>query len=510
MRRRTPLRRAGLLLLAIMALAAAGPAQARWLRAETDRFVIYSSGGEGQLRAFASRLTTYDQVLRIFNPSTLERKPKTKLQVFLFSNPANLKRVQPSLPPNAAGFYRAMNEGVFAFAVRDGGLGEDDVLFHEYAHHFMLENFPSAYPAWFVEGWAEYFMTTEITGTTIKVGGYNPARVYGIFNETWLPLDKLLSATTAETRDERRDAYYAQAWLLMHYMRSDLARAAQLDAATRAIAAGEAPVKAVQTAAGKTMLQLTEALRAYRKLPNYEIKLTALPTPAMTVTAMPASADDLLIDAQRLILAPTGRVDAEFLAEVRRKAARYPGDALAERTLARAEFVMGDVTAGEAILKRRLAENSGDVEDLLLAGTGQVLAGIRDQPRRLERFRAARSLLGKAYQLDKADFRTLYAYAMSRSVEPTYPTENDLTALTEARSLAPAVTEISLQLGLALMRKGRREDASRVLAIVLNNPHGGADVARLRAMLDQSDATKTGKFDFGGTGDPQPPAQPNP
>jgi hypothetical protein len=463
----------------------AAPAQAAWVRVETDKFVVYGQGGEKSVRDYATRLNTYDQVLRRFHPSTENRVPATKVQVFLLGGQDDLKRVRPGLQRYTQGFYSAVNEGVFAFAVRDGGLGGDDVVFHEYAHHFMLENFPSAYPAWFVEGFAEYFMTMEIKPTEIRVGGFNPARVNAIFLETWLPLEDVLSKTTAETRPERTNAYYSQAWLLTHYMRSDPARAQQLNKAMVAIAGGEEPVRAFQAASGMTMPQLTEALHKYRRLQIIQLKGTMPPAPPMTVSVLPKSADDLLLDNMRLILWPTGRVDGEFLAGVRRKAAKYPGDRLAETTLARAEFVMGDVSAGEAIMKRRVEANPSDVEDLLLAGTGQVMAGLRDTANRTARYRAARPLLAKAYQLDKGDFRTLYAYGISRTVEPGFPSDNDINALLEAHYLAPAVLENSFRAGMALLQKGRRDEAARILAPVINNPHGGQTAARARQLLNQ-------------------------
>jgi tetratricopeptide (TPR) repeat protein len=504
---------ARLLLSVLGVLALAGPAHAAWIRAETDRFVVYGQGNERMVRDFATKLTTYDWVLRVFHPSTKDRPVGTKVQVFLLSSEGELRRVRPWSRKYTQGFYSAMNEGVFAFAVKNGGgLGSDDVLFHEYAHHFMLENFPVAYPAWFIEGWAEYFMTTEITKDQVKIGNYNQARAYAIFNDVWLPWDDLLSKTTAETRPERANAYYSQAWLLTHYMRSDEKRAAQLDQAIRAIADGKDPVKSFQSATGMTVPELNAALKRYQKLPMIGVGNPNL-APQMLVTALPKSADDLLLDEMRLVLAPTGRVDADFLAGIRRKAAKHPGDALAERTLARAEFVMGDVAAGEAIMRRRLAAKGDDVEDLLLSGSGQIMAGMRNGDEREARYRAARPLLAKAYQLDKDDFRTLYAYALSRSIEPSFPTDNDLAALREARLLAPAVEENSFRLGVALVQKGRRDEAAKVLAPVLNNPHGGRAASMARALLngerveagDVDDATA----DDGDT-EPTPPAKPSP
>jgi hypothetical protein len=470
---------------AMAGILVAGPAEAAWRRVETAKFVVYGEGNERAARDLAIRLTTYDTVLRRFHPSTLDRKPGTKVQVFLVNSQDDLRRIRPRLDRRIGGFYSAMNEGVFAVALKDAaGLGADDVLFHEYAHHFMLENFPAAYPAWFVEGWAEYFATTEITPSQIKIGGYSQARAYGIFRESWVPLEDLLSKTSWEIRPERRSAYYAQAWLLTHYMRSDPLREKQLNSAITAIANGEDPVKAFQKATGMTMEEITLALRKYQRLPMLGIANPGV-LPAMKETALPKSADDLLLDNLRLTLSTTGQVDTDFLAGVRRKAARYPDDPFAQLVLARAEFVMGDVAAGEAIVERRLAADPKDAEALLLAGLGQVMAGMRDPPNKEARYRAARPLFGRAYQIDKGDFRTLYAYALSRSLEPTFPTDNDIAALTEAHYLAPSVQEISFRAGMALLKRGKRDEAAIVLAPVINNPHGGRAAAQARTLLSQ-------------------------
>jgi len=307
-----------------------------------------------------------------------------------------------------------------------------------------------------------------------------------------------------------RDVYYSLSWLFMHYMRSDDRRAEQLHTAIKAIAEGKDPVKSFETATGSSMAELTQLLKKYQKLSMFGLKNPGATTP-MTVTTLPKSADDLLLDNLRLILASTGEVDVDFLAGVRRKAARHSGDPFAEHVLARAEFVMGDVTAGEAIMKRRLEANPNDFEDLLLAGTGQIIAGMRDPASRDARYKAARAPLGRAYQLNKSDFRPLYAYALARSIEPNFPTDNDLSALLEARYLAPAVQENAYRAGMALLRKGRRDEAARVLAPVINNPHGGRSAARAREMLNSG---RIGVVDIEAAGEeeeePAPPPAPAP
>ena len=48
---------------ALTALAA--PAEAKWLRADTENFIIYSEGTEKSLRTFAENLQRFDATLRV-------------------------------------------------------------------------------------------------------------------------------------------------------------------------------------------------------------------------------------------------------------------------------------------------------------------------------------------------------------------------------------------------------------------------------------------------------------
>jgi hypothetical protein len=481
------MRRGGLRRLAAwvgLALAlSSGPAWATWYRAETDRFVVYGEGKEARVREYATKLQTFDTVLRLFHPTTRDKTPATKLQLYLVQGSRELRQVRPSLVSGAAGAYWASNEGIIAAVNTEGGLQGDDVLFHEYAHHFMLENFPAAYPAWFVEGFAEYFMTTEIRSDAVRIGGYNVMRVESMQALKWVSWEDLLTKPPSFFKYDDAAAYYAQAWLLTHYLRSDDTRAERLNAALRDVAAGGDAVKAFQTAAGMPVKDFDRTLRTYRKL-RIMVLSKVPPPPAMTVTALPAGEGEFLLDHARLLLAPTGAADDDYLAGLRRRAARYPDAPFAQRTLARGEFVMGDVAAGEAIVRAQLAARPDDLETVLLAGTGQMLAGFRDKPKRAERFRAARASLAKAFKLDDRDFRILYAYAVSRSLEPSYPTENDVEVLLKARSLAPSVQELSLRAGEVLIRTGDQASATAVLRPVANNPHGGGAAAYAKRLME--------------------------
>lgn len=469
-----------------LAIAASWPgaADARWLKAETERFVVYGEGREGRIRDLAVKLTIFDAVLRKLNPIRDERPPLRKLEVYLADGAGDMRRVYPGLGSNIAGFYRAGVGGTFAMAqMYDGGLQADDVLFHEYAHAFMLENFPAAYPAWFTEGWAEYFMTAEVSPERAKIGGYNENRVYWLFAAGWIPIEDLVSKSYAQIQPHQRHLYYSQAWLLMHYMRSDEARAEQLNKAVRAIAEGTPPAKAIEEASGKSLAEINRALKNYRKL---QILLLANPVdkpPAVEVSALPPSADDILLYDLRFRDASPSDKDIDGLEEIRKRAAKWPGDRLAELTLARAEFAYGEPAAGEAIVKRWLARKPNDVEALYVAGVGRLDAGDRNPAERKALYKAGRADLMKAYKLDDTDYRLLLAYVRSRTVEPNFPTENDITAQLTARAMAPTVDEASIMAGAMLIHRGRKDEAQRALAIVANNPHGGKLALQARALL---------------------------
>lgn len=458
--------------------------RAEWLKAESDRFVVYGTGSEAQVRGLVTRLSAYDAVLRLLTPGVRQDPPPQKFEVYLVRGGGDLRRVQPGLRGTIRGFYSANENAVFAMAVASQvGITTDETLFHEYAHYFMLENFPVAYPAWFVEGWAEYYMTTDIGAEKIKIGGYNKNRVYWLYNAEWLPMEDILSKRVSEVGPNRAHLFYSQAWLLTHYLRSDPTRAVQLNKAITAIAAGENPVSAMQAATGMSMAELTKALRAYRQLPGHIISGMTIHPPQITVTTLPPSADDFMLDSLRLSTGSPGKAEPQFLADIRRRAARWPGDRLAELTLARAEFLYGDVTVGEAIMQRRLDADPKDVEALLIAGSGQLVAGARDPANRKARLKAARSFLIPAYKFDDADYRILLAYTFSRALEPGYPNDNDVNALLAARALAPSVQLSSVLAGAALMQRGEQARASVLLAAAANNPHGGAMAAQARALL---------------------------
>ncbi|KAK0340537.1 hypothetical protein LTR94_030106, partial [Friedmanniomyces endolithicus] len=171
-------------------IGAHSPALAQWKRAETRGFVIYSDGDAAVLRENALQLELFESSLRYFhNLNPAERFPG-KLHIYMVRRHDGLEAVRPGLHESVAGFYQRTNDGVYAMAIRERG--DNSTLLHEYAHHFMTAAFNETYPSWFVEGFAEYFSTAQLTSRRVAIGDFNRGRAQWLEHGNWLPIAEIV------------------------------------------------------------------------------------------------------------------------------------------------------------------------------------------------------------------------------------------------------------------------------------------------------------------------------
>lgn len=475
----------------LSAWAAPKTAHADWLRAESERFIVYSDGGERALRDYVQKLEMFDRVMQFRSGVAITTEPQRKLPIYLVRSRSALLRVHPQSGENVVGTYFPTEEDVFAVTIRgDGnGLSGDEVLMHEYAHHFMLGNFPGSYPAWFVEGFAEYYATAEIDvrDREVILGGFNRNRAYWIMAESWIPLDVLLTKRPGEIRaSSQRATYYPIAWLLAHWFYSTPERLEQLDIYLKAVASGQDSVTAMQQATGMTLEQLRASLRRYTRERLGRTKISGqFPTAEVYVERLSPAADDLLLINQRLkIGAPNG--DRQALGqEVARLAARYGDDPLALLAAGHAGLHFGDRPAGERALQRLLEIDPDHVEALqFLAQERLKQAREADDDDQAQQLRAqAHTYLAHAYQVGQNDYRTLMLLSELRRTQPSYPNENDILTLGLALDRAPQLAAVRFPYASALIETGKRDEAVAVLKPLANNPHGGGASALASRMI---------------------------
>lgn len=470
----------------VLLVLAASPAEARWIRAESKKFIVYSDGDEALLRKFVNDLEDYDTILRdqLLVPQDVDTA--RKLEVYLVGRREDLRIVSPGISSGIAGFYSASMEDIYFIADRPdrGDTYSDDVIYHEYAHHFMHHYVDRSYPGWYVEGFAEYFGPVEMRDNSFIVGGVNQGRAHQLINEKWIPMADLLSKRPFEFNTGGEvSAYYAQAWLLTHYMRADPERTKQLARFFANMTSDRSASELWTAVTGDSMETLTAKLRAYSRgnlVATGFNRIEKRKTAASTVTVMSPSADDFMLLRLRL----NGRVEeadeAGVLALVREKAARYPGDRLAELTLARAEFDYGDFEKGRALIEGLLTRDPNDAEALRIIGSALVEKGQEDVATEEKLFKEARKFLARAYKADSDDYRTMVYFTLTQQLSPDYPNENTIQLLEEAQVRAPQVADIRLRLAQGYMRHKRWDDAIMLLTPLANDPHGrgGAEMAQ--------------------------------
>ena len=463
----------------------ASPARADWMRAESERFIIYSDGDERTLRQYVQKLETFDRVLRIYMDLPPDEAPPRPLPIYLIGNHRQLTQVLPQAMDNMAGIYIAAEPDIFAVARR--ARRDDSTLLHEYAHHFMFQNFSFPYPAWFVEGFAEYYAATNITPNRVEVGLYDQNRVDWLLYGDWMAIEDVLEGRAINARGDRyNETYYPLAWLMTHWFMGDPQRRAVLQAYLSDVARGGDPVESMTRRTGMTPAALRNTLRSYMGRIPYSGIAQRFPEVPVTVTRLPASADDLLLINQRLKSAWVGAEPDELVTQVRSLAARHSGDPFAQLVLGRAEILYGDAAAGETALTAFLDQQPDHVEALQLMAVARR-NGAAEHPEGPDvAMRQMRGFLQRAYDADDANYYTLMLIAESRIGEPGYPDDNDLMAWEVAHEIAPQLGQTRFGLAQALMAHGRNAEAIRVLAPLMNDPHNPQNAATVRMLIERA------------------------
>ncbi|PXA73794.1 hypothetical protein DMC25_26040 [Caulobacter sp. D4A] len=465
----------------------------RWVRAESPHFVVYSADGEREAREYALMLEDFDGVLRRFHGKQ-DAPAGRKLPVYLVRDNDQLQKVFPGAD-RAAGLYSASLQEIFIIAVK--GIGDystldltvgDNVVLHEYVHHFVMQYFPDGYPAWLSEGLPEYYSTIDLKPKRVFVGGPNNLRAFSLRQRAWLPADKLLGSNRRQIDEQSVGVFYGQAWLLTHYVWSNAERRQKLGAYLDRYRDGQDAMQAWTAVYGDDAKGLENKLKSYMntRLMGVEMTRDGPPTPPVTVTAMPAGADDLLLDVQLLKRQMVNDKDKQ-LERVRTQAAKRPNERFSRLALARAETQFGDRDAGEAMLERLLAEKPDDLEALQLAAFSRLYRAEKKSPDAVAQMTQASVYLGRANKLDPDNYLTLYGYFRAQRGAGK-PTENTLNVLARAVELAPQQASIRMTAGQTFMEAGHYDEARFFLEPAANNPHGGGLAAAAQKLIDQIDA----------------------
>ena len=485
------------------------PAHAEWRRATSRHFIVYSQGSANELRESATALERYDQLLRLMSIAKPD-ETSPPLTVFMIGNNTVGDLINQ---PTVAGFYTVGPLGPVAVAARitdfyvtDTEFTSQVVLFHEYAHHYMLQNYTAAYPGWFVEGYAELLgATTFNKDGSANVGNVPRYRLADLHGDVTVPVRDLLSDNPDARKDRAVFAYYSEAWLLTHYLVFNDTRSPQLHRYLQLFSDGMKPMDAAEKAFG-SVSKLVSDYNSYRNTPGLPgVRISQKDAPSIgeiKVETLDPTAQALVWDRLLYMRNLRGKEASNIAADLAKRAAAAPTDVATLDLLWRFQLAANDTAAADKTVGALLALQPKNGQALL--GKGLIamkqLEDAKDHS--APKWAAARSYIVDASgaQVDNAEILFAYYQSFVRAQQP--PTENAKLALLRAFEIEPQSSQYRLALAGSLIGDRRYADARVALkpaAFSVHDPQS-ADIAK--KMLGSIETLKDG--------DPPPPPPPEP
>ena len=473
-------------------------ATGHWLRAESEHVIVFSDENAGVLRREVSDLEALDQALR-----TLYGKPGApaprKFPIYLVRSVDRdetvnnaYRRFMPNAAVTTLSTDVAEPDDIFAVVVRDDfkffnvvdrTQGDDSVL-DAYALHFFSENFPFRQPRWLTKGAAIYYGAIDI-GPDAVVIGQTPALFDNrLASRNLKKIDDIIAETGDDWAYPDKQRYDAQSALLVRYLWSDPDRKARLATYLDRIEGGERDLKATWGEVfGEPVEKLATSLQAFL---SAEPVLTTIPRPkgpepVIKIRRMPAGADDLILELQRL-KAGAGPDQADLLKQFRRAAARRPDERYSRQALARAEITLGDRDAGERLLEQLLDEDGGNLEALRLMGTSKLHRAKAEPQHQAQMLAAAHDYLSRADAAEPNDYQTLFLLAQAMAGDDAASPKR-LALLRRSVSLAPEVAKIRLTAAIAFLEAGDTQGAFLLLKPISADPYGGLEARQAKELL---------------------------
>lgn len=487
-----------ILLLATVFLAA--PANAEWWEARTEHFVIYSQDNERDTRAFATDLENYDHALRSLQATKFEpiKADWQRVAIYRTGNVDFISRLRPG----AAGFYLPqMNPAAFT-PVRDNkwsdsiikrdsrtDLDPRSVLFHEYAHAFMLQNYPTAYPSWYREAFAETVATIDLRPDgTFHVGNPPNWRADALFKGMMTVTPSSLLASTAKPDGEDFYGWYTVGWLMNHYLTFEPSRKGQLETYLRLINSGMNSAPAARQAfgdLGKLDREIAHYKRSGRLL-GVDVRPGTPANGKVTMRRLGADEEAIMRAKVRTKAGVSKAETRDAAADARAAARTYPNSYPVQVEVAEAELAAQHFDAAEAAADRALQIRPDGIE-ALNAKAGVLLERGKEDKKYLPQ---ARVWYAKAHDVDVENPEPLVGNYLTYFYEGGPIPESALIGLERGYDRARQDFGLRMVLGRQLLAEKKGPLARDIMLPLALDPHESKLQKTVRGVLDLVDAGK--------------------
>lgn len=481
---------------AVLAFAglATTPAHAEWRDATSRHFILYADASEAKMRENAIALERLDQVLRRFMVlGDPDDAAVNKVTVFMTSQSGIRALCKCN---DIAGLYQPRVSGPVAFSGPIGGDGDQSriVLFHEYAHHFLLGSYDIAFPMWFSEGFAEFASTMSIKDNKAMLGMAAQHRAYGLLLAEKLTAEQMFDSRTWDAlRGSAVDAFYGRGWLLTHFLSFQPERFKQFQDYLTRLNRGTPSLEAARAAFGD-LKSLDKYLTVYlrrSRIPGLPTDLATLPMPAVAVRAL-SPGEAAMVGMRMTSTRGVDEKSAKALyARAAPVAARHPADAVVQGWLAEMAYDAGEDDAARAAADRAIAVDPRSVQGLLYRARIEMRRLARDKVADATAWSKARKWILAANRLDPDDADPLWTFWTSYALQGATPSKSAFAGLYRAAELVPQDPGVRYAAAFARLAAGENNEARILLRPLAYSPHAPADNPAVR-MLAALDAGKTG------------------
>jgi tetratricopeptide (TPR) repeat protein len=479
-------------------LLVAASAHAEWLEASSEHFVIYGDQTEESTQRFAQRLERFHAAMaHLFGKAETKPGPSNRVTIYVVSSASKVREVTGTKNRFMAGIYIPRAGGSVAVIpkLRRASLSEmtgETVLYHEYAHHFMIASLTSrAYPRWFTEGFAEFFAGVRFKEDgSVLLGAPAQHRSAELVYALEVPIRTLLAFDGGAGEPKTRyDSFYGQSWVLFHYLQMAPERRGQLQTYQLLLGKGSPALEAAEKAFGD-LGKLEKDMDAYMKRRRLAAMVFDGPSLAIGPIAMrrlrPGEAAMLPISIESNV--GVSREEAlELVPEARKIAALHPNDAAVLAALAEAEFDAGNDDAAIAAADGALALDAKQIDAHLQKGFAlahKVESGALPK----ESWKDVRRQFIQANAIENDHPVPLVRFYLTYLQQGETPTKNAVDGLEWALQLAPFDGSLRWLVTQQLIRDARYQDAALTLAPLAYSPHPGQHTDAARQLLKKVEA----------------------
>ena len=502
-----------------------GQALSKWKLAESDHFQIFGEGDEKYLSKLSGRLEAVHYLLKLATGMEEPADQKiVKVKVFVVDGISDVRRLIGNPDSNAAGYYDPQLAGPISVIPKstgsDGTFSGELILFHEYTHHFMLQYQAAAYPAWYVEGFAEIASTVSFEREGAITFGKAAKHREGELRYTKrYPAAKMVDGRFVKEKPNAEGWGYGDAWALTHYLTFSDKRRGQLAAYLRAINAGQNFAEASKVFGD--LNALTRELNIYIEGGSFPYKAPPLPPEvekAPTINPLTVVEADFLED--HIVMERLARISTReeyeawskmrekqgrplkkdfeaylkeeteardnWMKELDRRVARFANDPYAWTVKAHAECMAKKYSACLSSADRALGLKSDDWRAQLRKAQALVgLASQADDGARVALAKDGRKWALQANKNNPTAHEPLLVYYESFGAERKMVPANAIDSLNQVVETIPQINETRLMLGRELIARKQIPAARKVLQPLAFSPHDSVEQAMAQALLDQ-------------------------